>query len=119
MDQAVLETNKFTLMYSLDSTEHLKLYLGFLTLRRLISGVLAAYLAELYTGEPIFPGNNEQEQLELIMEVCGIPSSSLIDKSRKKDHYFDTDYSPFLIDDEELGILRIPESRKLEDAVSC
>jgi len=31
-------------------------------------------LAELYTGEPLFPGNNEQEQLELIMEICGILS---------------------------------------------
>ena len=53
------------------------------------------------------------------MEICGIPSSSVIDKSRKKDHYFDVDYSPFLIEDEELGILRIPESRKLEDVVPC
>ncbi len=74
-------------------------------------------LAELYTGEPLFPGNNEQEQLELIMEVCGIPSEKMIDKSRKKDHYFDVDYSPFLIEEEELGILRIPESKRLEDCV--
>ena len=80
---------------------------------------LGRILAELYTGEPLFPGNNEQEQLELIMEICGIPSSSVIDRSRKKDHYFDVDYSPFLIEDEELGILRIPESRKLEDVVQC
>lgn len=45
------------------------------------------------------------------MEICGIPSNELIDLSRKKDHYFDADYSPFLIEDEQLGILRIPESR--------
>lgn len=76
-------------------------------------------LAELYTGEPLFPGNNEQEQLELIMEICGIPPPNVIDKSRKKDHYFDSDYSPFLIEDEQLGILRIPESKKLEDIVPC
>jgi dual specificity tyrosine-phosphorylation-regulated kinase 2/3/4 len=74
-------------------------------------------LAELYTGEPLFPGNNEQEQLELIMEICGIPPEQMIDKSRKKDHYFDVDYSPFLIEEEELGILRIPESKRLEDCV--
>ena len=30
-------------------------------------------LAELYTGEPLLPGNNEQEQLELIMELLGFP----------------------------------------------
>jgi len=41
----------------------------------------------------------------------------MIDKSRKKNHYFDTDYSPFLIDDEEEGILRIPGSRKFEEAL--
>ena len=76
-------------------------------------------LAELYTGEPLFPGNNEQEQLELIMELCGIPPESLIDKSRKKEYYFDSDYSPYLIEDEEMGILRIPESKKLEEVVPC
>jgi hypothetical protein len=53
------------------------------------------------------------------MEICGIPPGNVIDKSRKKDHYFDSDYSPFLIEDEELGILRIPESKKLEDIVPC
>ena len=51
------------------------------------------------------------------MEVKGIPPDSMIDKSRKKEHYFDTDYSPFLIEDEEYGILRIPEDRKLRMAV--
>ena len=47
------------------------------------------------------------------MEVCGIPDKSMVDKSRKKNHYFDIDYSPFLIDDEQHGILRIPNSKKL------
>ena len=51
------------------------------------------------------------------MEVKGIPPDSMIDQSRKKEHYFDTDYSPFLIEDEDYGILRIPEDRKLRMAV--
>jgi serine/threonine protein kinase len=51
------------------------------------------------------------------MEVKGIPPDSMIDKSRKREHYFDTDYSPFLIEDEDYGILRIPEDRKLRLAV--
>ena len=51
------------------------------------------------------------------MEICGILPSKVIDKSRKKEHYFDTDYSPYLIEDEELGILRIPDSRRLEDVI--
>jgi dual specificity tyrosine-phosphorylation-regulated kinase 2/3/4 len=73
----------------------------------------------LYTGEPLFPGNNEQEQLELIMELSGMPPETMIDQSRKKAHYFDVDYSPYLIEDEELGILRIPNSRTLKEAVPC
>ena len=50
------------------------------------------------------------------MEVKGIPSEKLIDQSRKKDHYFDSDYSPFLIEDpaSEASVLRVPESRPLE-----
>jgi len=51
------------------------------------------------------------------MEVCGIPPASLVDKCRKKDHYFDVDFSPFLIEDEEQGILRIPDSRTLEQSI--
>ena len=51
------------------------------------------------------------------MEICGIPPASLIDKCRKKEHYFDIDYSPFLIEDEEQGILRIPDSKKLENLI--
>jgi len=46
-----------------------------------------------------------------------MPPESMIDKSRKKDYYFDTDYSPFLIEDEQLGILRIPSSRTLKEAI--
>jgi len=78
---------------------------------------LGCILAELFTGEPLFPGNNEQEQLELIMEVCGVPSSGFVERCRKKDHYFDSDFSPFLIEDDEQGILRIPDSRKLESVI--
>lgn len=53
------------------------------------------------------------------VEICGIPPENVIDASRKKEHYFDNDYSPYLIEDEELGILRIPLSKELKDAVPC
>ena len=53
----------------------------------------------------------------MIMEYCGLPPDSMIDKSRKKEHYFDSDYSPFLIEDEKEGILRIPSTKKLDRAV--
>ncbi|KAG2366772.1 hypothetical protein BDR07DRAFT_1479787 [Suillus spraguei] len=39
---------------------------------------LGCILAELYTGFPIFPGENEQEQLSCIMEVLGPPDKDFI-----------------------------------------
>ena len=78
---------------------------------------LGCIVAELFTGEPLFPGSNEQELLEYMMEVKGIPSEELIQRSRKKDHYFDEDYSPYLIDDPDHGILRTPETRPIHMAV--
>ena len=53
------------------------------------------------------------------MEICGVPPQSMIEKSRKKDVYFDEDYSPYLIEDDNVGILRIPENLKLVDAIHC
>jgi dual specificity tyrosine-phosphorylation-regulated kinase 2/3/4 len=55
----------------------------------------------------------------MIMEVCGIPPVEVIDESRKKDHYFDVDYSPYLIEDDSEGILRLPSSKTLEDVIPC
>ena len=49
---------------------------------------LGTILAELYTGEPLFPGENEKEQLSCIMEVLGPPPSSLVSEAQKKDSFF-------------------------------
>jgi hypothetical protein len=47
------------------------------------------------------------------MEFGGVFSDDMIDQSRKKEHYFDVDYSPFLIEDPQYGILRIPDNRPI------
>lgn len=49
---------------------------------------LGCILAELYTGFPIFPGENEQEQLSCIMEVLGIPDKDFINRSSRKKLFF-------------------------------
>ena len=49
---------------------------------------LGCILAELYTGYPIFPGENEQEQLSCIMEVLGVPDKDLINRSSRKRLFF-------------------------------
>jgi len=53
------------------------------------------------------------------MEVCGIPEKDFIEKSRKCEYYFDEEFSPFLIEEDQVGILRIPSSRTLEEASKC
>ena len=40
---------------------------------------LGCILAELFTGYPLFPGENEQEQLACIMEIKGVPPKDLIE----------------------------------------
>jgi len=35
-------------------------------------------MAELYTGVPIFPGEDEVEQIACFMEVLGIPPSNVL-----------------------------------------
>ena len=45
-------------------------------------------IAELIKGSPMFPGENEIEQLQLFMNILGEPPFSLISKSPRKDHFF-------------------------------
>lgn len=49
---------------------------------------LGCILAELFTGYPLFPGENEQEQLACIMEIQGVPSKHLVEKSTRKKLFF-------------------------------
>ena len=42
----------------------------------------ACIIAELYIGYPIFPGENEKEQMWLIMETIGLPSRRLLEIDR-------------------------------------
>ena len=53
---------------------------------------LGCIMAELYTGFPIFPGENEQEQLACIMEVLGVPDKDFINRSSRKRLFFGMSY---------------------------
>ena len=46
-------------------------------------------LTELFTGVPLFPGESEQEQLSLIMEVIGLPSTGILSQASRKNVFFD------------------------------
>ncbi|RKP14849.1 kinase-like domain-containing protein, partial [Piptocephalis cylindrospora] len=51
-------------------------------------------VAELYTGYPIFPGEDEQEQLGLMMEVLGIPPPEFLKHASRKSVFFDSKGQP-------------------------
>jgi dual specificity tyrosine-phosphorylation-regulated kinase 2/3/4 len=75
-------------------------------------------LAELFTGVPIFPGENEQEQLACIMEVFGPPEKHLIEKSSRKKLFFDSLGKPRLTVSSK-GRRRRPSSKTLQQALKC
>lgn len=75
-------------------------------------------LAELFTGYPIFPGENEQEQLACIMEVFGPPEKHLIEKSSRKKLFFDSMGKPRLTVSSK-GRRRRPSSKDLRQALKC
>jgi dual specificity tyrosine-phosphorylation-regulated kinase 2/3/4 len=79
---------------------------------------LGCILAELYTGYPIFPGENEQEQLACIMEVFGPPEKHLIEKSSRKKLFFDSMGKPRL-NVSSKGRRRRPSSKDLRQALKC
>jgi dual specificity tyrosine-phosphorylation-regulated kinase 2/3/4 len=79
---------------------------------------IGCILAELYTGYPIFPGENEQEQLACIMEVFGPPEKHLIEKSTRKKLFFDSLGKPRLTVSS-TGRRRKPSSKTLQQVLKC
>ncbi|XP_072327600.1 dual specificity tyrosine-phosphorylation-regulated kinase 4 isoform X2 [Scyliorhinus torazame] len=69
-------------------------------------------LAELYTGYPLFPGENEVEQLACIMEVLGTPPSEIIQTSQRKRLFFDSKGFPKNVTNSK-GKKRRPNSKEL------
>lgn len=50
--------------------------------------IAGCILAELYTGYPLFPGENEVEQLACLMEVLGTPPDDLISIATRRRLFF-------------------------------
>jgi dual specificity tyrosine-phosphorylation-regulated kinase 2/3/4 len=71
---------------------------------------LGCILCELYTGIPIFPGENERDLLNYIMEYIDIPSDDYINTSRRKKCFFDENNKPYQIPNS-YGKIRIPNSK--------
>src|SRR5271156_3299624 len=79
---------------------------------------IGCILAELFTGYPIFPGENEQEQLACIMEVFGPPEKYFVEKSPRKKLFFDTNGKPKPFVSSK-GKRRRPSTKTLGQALNC
>ena len=71
-----------------------------------------------YTGYPLFPGENEVEQLACIMEVIGVPPRPLIESSSRAKMVFDSSLQPRIVANSR-GKKRRPGSRDLSTALRC
>ena len=79
---------------------------------------LGCIIAELYTGYPLFPGENEQEQLACIMEVLGVPDRYLVERSSRKKLFFDSTGAPRPVVNSK-GKRRRPGSKTLAQVLKC
>ncbi|XP_008941197.1 PREDICTED: dual specificity tyrosine-phosphorylation-regulated kinase 4-like [Merops nubicus] len=73
---------------------------------------LGCIIAELYTGYPLFPGENEVDQLACIMEVLGLPPADFIQAASRKRTFFDSKGFPKTITNSK-GKKRCPDSKDL------
>ncbi|XP_042636367.1 dual specificity tyrosine-phosphorylation-regulated kinase 4 [Orycteropus afer afer] len=73
---------------------------------------LGCIMAELYTGYPLFPGENEVEQLACIMEVLGLPPAHFIQTASRRQTFFDSKGFPKNITNNR-GKKRYPDSKDL------
>ena len=69
-------------------------------------------VAELHWGLPLFPGESENEQMSLLMEVIGVPNNIVIAKSPYKNKFFDKNNRPFIMDNIK-GEKKTPNSKPL------
>ena len=79
---------------------------------------LGCILAELFTGYPLFPGENEAEQLACIMEVLGTPPRHLVEAASRRRQFFDSTGQPRIVANSR-GKRRRPGTRELAAALHC
>lgn len=75
-------------------------------------------IAELFTGYPLFPGENEIDQLAYIMEICGIPQPEVLKLSSRKHLFFEKNNEPIVVKNSR-GKERKPNTKTLERILKC
>ncbi|EAS02804.2 Serine/Threonine kinase domain protein (macronuclear) [Tetrahymena thermophila SB210] len=75
-------------------------------------------IAELFLGYPIFPGEDENEQMGYIMELLGAPDSEFLKKCSRKKYFFDQNDQPLQIPNSR-GKIRMPNSKNWKSVIGC
>jgi serine/threonine protein kinase len=75
-------------------------------------------LSELFTGYPIFPGENEHDQIGYIMEVAGLPPIELLRRGKRAHLFFEPDGLPIAIPNSN-GKIRLPNTKFLHEILDC
>lgn len=80
---------------------------------------LGCILVEMHTGEPLFSGANEVDQMNKIVEVLGMPPRAMLDSAHKTKKYFDKlpDGSYVLKKSKEGKKYKAPGHRRLHDII--
>lgn len=68
---------------------------------------------ELFSGYPLFAGENEKQQFMCIMECVGRPPTSMCKASTRKDVFFNQDLTPLSIPNDR-GKTKIPGDKPIE-----
>ncbi|XP_055845547.1 serine/threonine-protein kinase minibrain isoform X2 [Episyrphus balteatus] len=78
---------------------------------------LGCILVEMHTGEPLFSGCNEVDQMNKIVEVLGMPPKYLLDQAHKTRKFFDrtTSDGTYVLKKSVHRKYKPPGSRKLHD----
>ena len=74
-------------------------------------------LAELFIGFPLFPGENENEQLLYMMEYLGLPPGEVLAASHRYSDFFDPQGMPLHLTNSK-GRVREPGSKRINDKIS-
>ena len=75
-------------------------------------------MAELYTGFPLFPGEDEVEQLAYIMEIYDAPDPEVLKLAQRAHLFFDKKNKPKLTPNSR-GKVRVPGTKKLSNVLKC
>jgi hypothetical protein len=67
---------------------------------------------------PIFPGEDEVEQVSCFMEMLGIPPTKMLVEAPRAQLFYDRNYTPRVIKNSK-GKVRNPGSKHLSFALNC